>query len=117
MRTKSEIGKLGEKLAESFLKQLNYVVMHKNYRHKRLEIDLIAKKDGLLIFIEVKTRSKILFGQPEEAVNDKKAARIIEAADYYIYEQDWIGDIRFDVISVTLSGKTHKIHHFEDAFH
>lgn len=117
MRTKSEVGKYGETLAEAFLKDHNYTIICKNYRHRRLEIDLITKKNNLLIFVEVKTRSRVLFGQPEDAVDNKKAAKIIEAADYYIHEEDWMGDVRFDVISVTLSGKTHIIQHFEDAFY
>ena len=104
-------------MASTFLENHQYNIVAKNYRYKRLEIDLVAKKGGLLIFIEVKTRSKTLFGEPEEAVDDKKAARIIEAADQYIYENDWNEDIRFDVISVVLSNKEHQIKHFEDAFY
>lgn len=117
MPTKSEIGKHGEELALAFLKDKQYAIIHKNYRYKRLEIDLIAKKENVLIFIEVKTRSKTLFGQPEDAVDHKKAARIIEAADHYIFETDWKNNIRFDVISITLSRNGQQIEHFKDAFY
>ncbi|MEL7004384.1 MAG: YraN family protein [Bacteroidota bacterium] len=117
MRTKSETGNYGEKLAAEFLQSHGYIIRERNYRYRRLEIDLIAEKKDLVIFIEVKARTKTYFGLPEEAVDEKKADKIIEAADHYVYEINWNGNIRFDIISVILSGEQPTIKHFEDAFY
>lgn len=112
---KKAIGNRGEALAAQYLVEKGYSVIAKNYRHKRAEIDLIAQKAGLLVFVEVKARSSTGYGFPEEAVDEKKAAMIVDAADHYIYEAAWEGLIRFDVISVILQPEV-SIRHFEDAF-
>lgn len=111
-----KIGKEGEVLAAGYLIKNGFEVIEKNYRYRRFEIDIIAKKENTLIFVEVKTRSGNYFGQPEEAVADKQAAQIMEAAENYIMALDWKGDIRFDIISI-LKGKENQITHFEDAFY
>lgn len=116
MRGKSQTGEYGEQLAKKFLESKGYQIVALNYRYKRLEIDIIAIIDETLIFVEVKTRSKTFFGNPEDAVDNKKIKNIVEAADEYIYEHDWNGDIRFDVIAV-IAKKIPQIRHFKDAFY
>lgn len=117
MLTKSEVGKYGEELAVLFLKRHGYDILERNYRFKRFEIDLIVKVNNLLVFVEVKTRSKTAFGEPEDAVDQKKASRVIAAADEFIHQNNWYGDIRFDVISITLANKKETVMHFKDAFY
>jgi putative endonuclease len=116
MSKKADLGLKGELLAAKYLSKKGYEVLETNYRYRHAEIDIITKTGGLLVFVEVKTRSKINFGYPEEAVDQKKAAKVIEGADQYIVANDWKGDVRFDIISV-LVGDQVEIQHFEDAFY
>jgi len=113
----TSFGKLGEERAASYLESKGHVVRTRNYRHKRNEIDIISEKDNVLVFVEVKARSYTAFGNPEDSVDAKKAARIIEAAENYIYEVDWQGNVRFDVIAVERANQHFSIKHFEDAFY
>lgn len=116
MSKKAELGAEGELLAAEYLQSIGYEIQHQNYRYKLAEIDIIAKHDQLLIFVEVKTRTKTNFGFPEEAVDDKKAAKVGEGAEHYTFENNWDGDIRFDIISIVV-GETTEIEHFKDAFY
>ena len=114
MTYQDRIGKKGEDLAAEFLAGKGFEIVARNYRHRHAEIDLIVKRENWLIFVEVKTRSSSAFGEPEEFVDVKKANKIFEAAEAYIYAIDWKDHVRFDVISVKL-GPSPLIEHFEDA--
>lgn len=103
-------------MAAEFLKQEGFAIVARNYRYKHSEIDLIVSKDNLIVFVEVKTRSSSGFGEPEAFVGAKKATKIFEGADQYVYENNWNGNIRFDIVSVKLGSKPEVVH-FEDAFH
>lgn len=116
MSDKIETGAKGERLAAEFLKKKGFEIVARNYRHKHAEIDLIIRRDDWTIFVEVKTRRSVSFGQPEEFVDYAKARKIFEAAEEYIYSTDWQGHVRFDVISVIMKEKAEpEIEHFEDA--
>jgi putative endonuclease len=117
MALRKDIGKKGEDEAVHFLEESGYVVMDRNFRFSRNEIDIIAKKNDLLIFVEVKVRSSNNFGFPESFVSDEQANRIMKAAEEYQYQNEWSGNIRFDIISIEKKGQDLKITHFEDAFH
>ncbi|WP_447640270.1 MULTISPECIES: YraN family protein [Chitinophagaceae] len=97
-----QTGKEGEHHAASHLLQLGFSLLAKNWRYHRLEVDLIASKDGILHFIEVKTRTTTKFGLPEAAVSEKKMAFLKEAASAYqtLYPQ-W-KKVQFDVIAIQL---------------
>jgi putative endonuclease len=110
------VGKKGEIIAAAHLQKGGYEILATNYRAGRGEIDIIAKIDTTLVFLEVKTRSNSKFGFPEEAVTQKKADKLIETAEVYLDEISWEGPIRFDIISVNLQGSL-EVMHFEDAFH
>lgn len=116
MSDKIKIGNKGEELAADFLVTKGYEIVTKNYRHKHAEIDLIAKKENVLVFVEVKTRSSVLFGEPEAFVTNKKASKVMEGAEQFMIENNWHGNIRFDIVSVK-TGSTEVIEHFEDAFY
>lgn len=110
-------GKAGEKLAADYLQKKQYEIITHNYRYQHCEIDLIAQKDNLLIFVEVKTRSNISFGLPEEFVNRKKEINIRKAAEQYLQETNWQHNIRFDIIAITqLPHQLPEIVHLEDVF-
>ena len=115
MGKNNELGLEGEQLAVEYLKKKAWIIHEMNYRFSRSEIDLIASKDNLLIFVEVKTRTNTTFGLPEEFVDDKKAQNIIKGADHYIGKMDWKGNVRFDIISI-VKKKRIEIKHIEDAF-
>ncbi|MEM9859000.1 MAG: YraN family protein [Bacteroidota bacterium] len=114
---KAELGKEGEQRAADYLSKNGYEVLARNWRYKRSEIDLICKKDNLLIFVEVKTRSYVAFGQPEDAVDEKKAAKVVEGAEEYVFQNNWNQDIRFDIISIVINDDQQKVLHLEDAFY
>ncbi|GCC50971.1 YraN family protein [Chryseotalea sanaruensis] len=116
MSDKIKTGNKGEELAANFLVAKGYEIVAKNYRYKHAEIDLIVSKDKWLIFVEVKTRHSAAFGEPESFVTNKKAAKVIEGAEQFVFEQQWDGPIRFDIVSIKL-GKNLEIEHFEDAFY
>jgi putative endonuclease len=117
MTTKQERGKNGELIAENYLQQKGYTLLERNYRAGKSEIDLICKKDNTLIFIEVKTRTSVKFGHPEEFVSDAQIAKIMEGAEVFVVDMNWNGAIRFDIVSVLLQQPKNRIEHFKDAFY
>lgn len=112
-KSKTELGRIGEQIASDYLINKGYKIHTLNYRYKRDEIDIIAQFQDLLVFVEVKSRKNNFFGNPEEAVNNTKAANIIRASQNYLQEINWQKDIRFDIIAIT----GNEIMHFEDAFY
>ena len=81
-----EKGKLGEEIASRYIQSKGGIIIEQNYRTKIGEIDLIAKINGELVFVEVKSRSSINYGYPSEAVNYKKQRKITNVAKYYILD-------------------------------
>ena len=79
-------------------------------------MDVIAKEDNFLVFVEVKCRSTDIFGEPQTFVSEKKQALFKLAAEGYLEQKDLDYEIRFDVISVILGAQKAKIEHFKDAF-
>jgi len=116
MTNNATTGAKGEQLAADFLAQNGFEILARNYRYKRSEIDLIVKKSNLLVFVEVKARKSNAFGEPESFVDEKKVLKIMEGAEQFVYETNWKGNIRFDIVSVK-PGTVPEIMHFEDAFH
>src|SRR5687767_5270967 len=96
-----EIGKAGERLAEAYLAEKGYTILHRNWRFGREEVDLIATRDNMLHFVEVKYRSSNYVGHPEEAVNRKKIRTLLRAVDQYLALHPLYIDFRLDVLSIT----------------
>ena len=117
MAEHNDKGQEGEELAATFLSQKGYTVLEQNWRFGREEIDILAQKEDTLVVVEVKTRSGSFFGEPEEFVNRQKQKNLIKAANAYIDKNDLDLEVRFDIIGVILTGKSHSINHVEDAFH
>jgi putative endonuclease len=116
MAKHNESGKLGEKLAKEYLINHGYNILHTNWRTARYEVDIIAQKDDILVFCEVKCRSSNLFGEPESFVTKQKQRSIIKSASVYIQQYSWHGETRFDIISVLIEKETTIINHIEDAY-
>lgn len=117
MSDKIKKGKEGEDLAANFLTDKGFEIVERNYRHKRLEIDLIIKKNGWLVFVEVKLRTSDAYGYPEDFVDYKKAKNIIDGAEQYTYDKNWQGNVRYDIISIRQLNGKQEILHIEDAFY
>ncbi|HAR20301.1 MAG TPA: YraN family protein [Cytophagales bacterium] len=115
-KTKTQIGKKAEEQAARFLSQKGFDVQLFNYRYSRAEIDIIAIEKGILVFVEVKYRTNVLFGYPESFVDTAKAQRIKLAAENYIFEKNWKQDIRFDVVAIVEIQNKVTIEHFVDCF-
>ena len=95
-------GNKGEDIATDFLLQKGYNIVVRNWRHKHLEVDIIASLNNRLHFIEVKTRTNTKFGLPEDSITQTKMNHLKKAAEEYLYQHpEWI-KIQFDVIAITL---------------
>lgn len=93
-------GRNGEDIACSFLLQNGYTVVERNYRVKGGEIDVIAIKNDELVFVEVKTRSSLQYGYPEESVSRQKKIRVTRAARQYLGKYPVLPLYRFDIIAI-----------------
>lgn len=117
MSDKIKKGKEGEDLAADFLSRQGYEIVVRNFRYKRSEIDLIVRKNNWLVFVEVKMRSSDAFGYPEEFVDYKKAKNIVYGAEQYTFENNYNGNVRYDVVAITMQDGVPDLKHFEDAFY
>lgn len=114
---KLSLGRRGENAAALYLTRQGYRILERNYRLRSAEIDIIAETGNLLLFIEVKTRTSLLYGLAAEAVDKHKQQKIIQAASFFVRERDWAWrPCRFDVIEVYPRGGTCRVHHIENAF-
>ncbi|MDP1677529.1 MAG: YraN family protein [Bacteroidota bacterium] len=97
-------GKIGEDVAVNYLKQNGYEILEQNYYYNHGEIDIVAKDGKVLVFVEVKSRRSVRFGEPEESVTPKKQELLRRTAEGYVIEKN-IGEIdcRFDVVSVVMN--------------
>ena len=117
MSVQREHGLWGESIARSYLQQQNLSIVTTNWRYRNAEIDIIAREGDILVFVEVKTRSSIDFGRPEEMVRRRKKRLLIDAAMAYMRSVGYEWEIRFDIVAVLGSpGLEPKITHFRDAF-
>jgi putative endonuclease len=96
-------GKIGEQLAEAYFAEKGYVLLEKNWRHSHWEVDIIAERNNVLHFVEVKTRRTKKYGLPEEKVGAKKIQNLINAAEQYLYLHPEWKRIQFDVLSIIIS--------------
>jgi putative endonuclease len=114
MNRKQSVGRWGEQAAADYLCQHGYEITARNLRTPYGEIDLVATREGITVFVEVKARTGTSFGPPEVAVTPRKQAHMLACAEYYA-QQNEIDHWQIDVIAVErLSGKT-AITHFENA--
>jgi putative endonuclease len=100
MKNTRDIGFEKEKEVVKYLKNLNYKILDTNFRTRFGEIDIIAKQDDTIVFIEVKYRKSSFSGTPQEAVTFAQQKKIIKSAVIYIKQYDIKNNIRFDVIAV-----------------
>ena len=115
-RKKQLLGKEGEDIACHFLEQKGYQILHRNYRFSRYEVDIVAKHEGILVFVEVKLRSYATYGYPEESVSEAQVESIQTVAEAFLETYTNYQRTRFDIIAIVKTRKTPHIKHFIDAF-
>ncbi len=102
MATHNETGQQGEQLAAAWLTNAGYSLLHQNWRHSHWEVDIIAHKNDVLHFIEVKTLKSSRYGNPEQKVGKQKMQHLANAAQEYLYQQPQWKRIQFDILAITL---------------
>ena len=109
MAAHNELGKLGEELAVDFLKKEGYTILATNWIFQKAEIDILA-------VVEVKTRSSIEFGLPQDFVKPKKIQLLVKAVDAYVTLNEIDVNVRFDIIAIHKEKESFAIEHLTDAF-
>lgn len=115
---RKELAQFGEDLAVKFLEHNDYKIIERNYHSIYGEIDIICKKSNQLIFVEVKARKSLKFGEPLEAITEKKREKIIKTAYHFITKHQIDLSIRFDIITIQYISKEkrYKFEHIRNAF-
>lgn len=111
------LGKLGEGIAKTHLKNNGYTIIETNWRFKKYEIDIIGKKNNTIVIVEVKARSGNAYGEPESFVSKQKQQFLIRAAHNYLVEKNIDLECRFDIISILIINNNPVVKHIEGAFY
>lgn len=117
MAAHNELGKLGEDLAVEYLEKGGYEILETNWTFEKAEIDIIAIKEEILAVVEVKTRSSLEFGLPQDFVKPKKIQLLVKAVNAYVNRKNLDIEVRFDIIAIHKKGKSFAIEHLTDAFY
>ena len=117
MALHNQLGKQGEELAEKYLLQHGYEILYRNWRDSHYEIDIIAKKNEVIHFVEVKLRSSKMFGFPEATVKKKKFKFLLQAADEFLFRNPQYRHVQYDILSINISaGKKPELFLIEDVY-
>jgi putative endonuclease len=118
--TSKELAAKGEELAAKILKEKGYEIIERNYRYGHGEIDIIAidPGDGYTVFVEVKTRKNLEYGEPEYAITKAKQKQIRKIAELYLFDKEIKElDCRFDVFAILFADLNNPVvNHYENAF-
>lgn len=117
MAKHNDLGKKGEEIAIVFLQKKGYEILDVNWTFQKAEIDIIAKWQNVLAIVEVKTRSSLSFGLPQDFVKPKKIQLLVKAVNQYVIQNDLDLNVRFDIIAIHNKGDKFDIEHLEDAFY
>ena len=118
MAAHNELGKWGEEIAARYLSGEGYNIMHRNWRCGHRDLDIVATKDGEVVFVEVRTRRNTVFLEPEESINYKKALSVSIAANAYLKCSHINAPLRFDILTITGTPDTsYTINHIPNAFY
>jgi putative endonuclease len=115
---KMELGRWGESYVAKYLEEQGHEILARNVRTPYGEIDIVARIKDRLIFIEVKTRTSLRYGYPEDAITEEKMAHMVDSAESYLQEHpDLLCDWQIDVIAVQVDSEREspRITHFENA--
>jgi len=115
-RNKDNVWKIGEEMAKKYLENNGYQIIDQNYRTRYSEIDIVVKKDDILIFVEVRTKRKSDFVSPEESINHKKLKKLYFNAEAYVSAKKYKGSYRVDAVCIVLKpdDTVEKIEHYKE---
>lgn len=115
VNTRKKLGNRGEKIAAKFLRKQGYRIIEKNYHSRLGEIDIVAKENESIVFVEVKTRCSTDFGLPEEALSYDKRRRLSKLAlGYLAHRRIKDTNCRFDVVSILMdNNRANKVKHIK----
>lgn len=117
MDARADLGRRGEDLAVLVLERKGWRILERNFRKREGEIDIVAAREGVLAFVEVKTRASRAFGSPAEAVTRRKQARIRSLALQFLAERrPGARAVRFDVVDIVCERDRFRVTHLEGAF-
>ena len=111
-----DAGNFFEALARNYLLKHSYEILAQNWHYGKAEIDLIAKHQDTLVFVEVKQRASDYFGAAAQFVSKAQQKRIIMAANAYILKINWQQEVRFDVITFLGTQEQYSLEHINTAF-
>jgi putative endonuclease len=114
MNIQKQMGSWGEQAAVEYLEKQGYVILARNFRSGHGEVDIIARQENVLVFVEVKARSSNRYGYPEHSVTTRKRMHILSAAEKYILDHPEFSTWRVDVIAVESETGEARITHFEN---
>lgn len=118
MYINQKLGKLGEDIISNYIQKQGYKILERNFECSQGEIDIIAKDKDEMVFIEVKTRTDISYGEASEAVTDTKKRHLINSIKYYIYKQKLENHpIRIDVAEVYINKGKVKVNYIKQAIY
>ncbi|OGS80894.1 MAG: hypothetical protein A3G95_00895 [Flavobacteria bacterium RIFCSPLOWO2_12_FULL_31_7] len=117
MAEHNELGKIGEEIAVDFLVEKGYEILEANWVFQKAEVDIIAQKGNVLAVVEVKTRSSIDFGSPQDFVKPKKIKLLVKAINEYVISNDLEVEVQFDIIAIHAKENQFEIEHLKDAFY
>ncbi|HLS11221.1 MAG TPA: YraN family protein [Flavobacteriaceae bacterium] len=117
MAKHNELGEIGEEMAVEYLSDKGYVILERNYRFDRAEVDIIAQDNEQIVIVEVKTRTSDFFGDPQEFVSPGKIKQLVKVADHYLISKEIDRETRFDIVAILVNKKEQSIEHFIDAFY
>ncbi len=116
MAQHNDFGAQGEDIAVDYLRRKGYVLLERNWRSGHKEIDIVARQGDTMVFVEVKARTNLMYGNPEDAVTRRKMHLLVMAADAYLRCNAIDMDVRFDIITIAGSPQKPYIRHYEHAF-
>lgn len=112
-----ETGREGESLAVSHLEKEGYEILTRNYRCRYGEVDIIARENDCLVFIEVKSRRSLRFGEPCEAIDLRKQKKLSRTALHYLQSRGWMNrNARFDTLFIRLAAGGNELRLIRNAF-
>jgi len=111
------LGRMGEELAKLFLEKEGYQIIEENFWCRYGEIDLIAKEEEYLVFVEVKLSNNKSYMSPQEKVDYRKQKKLEQVARYYLSNKQVESDFRFDVVAISGDKRDREIELFKNAFY
>lgn len=116
MADHNELGWKGEEAAVNHLISKGHCIVARNWRYHGYEVDIISEDDDYVVFVEVKTRTSILWGNPEDFIGKQRMRRMIQAAGIYLKLNCIDKPARFDIIAIISDRQQLELEHIEDAF-